>query len=275
MLSIEEYVARRKREDKLNEFSLDDRMTNMKKCMDYVFEYFNQYLDETKMDEKTFLNSERLDKYIKTLSQYEPEVQDWLVSIYDQYDRQINRSIIPLLKKDDLFFVYHSDSEFRNLSYDCYAKLVKKNPFLKEQTEYLFLFIRDYHHVQSQSLDADAVLISEEISQWVDQTWKKYEVNLLIFASDWASWFFDNEDLWPAKHRVKTNEAWRKYDYDHKQKHNLFNLNSLYTRISAKPFMKGKKQLLEVLVMYYWLHQIVGDEENYWQEYLERYLSKE
>ena len=69
MLTIEEYIARRKREDKLNEFSSEHRMGNMKKCMDYVFEYFNQYLDVTKMDEQTFLNNERLDKYKRTLSQ--------------------------------------------------------------------------------------------------------------------------------------------------------------------------------------------------------------
>lgn len=58
------------------------------------------------------------------------------------------------------------------------------------------------------------------------------------------------------------------YDYDHKQKSNLFNLNSLYRRISDKSFIKGKKQYLEVLMMYFGLHQIVGDDENYWQEYM-------
>jgi hypothetical protein len=55
-----------------------------------------------------------------------------------------------------------------------------------------------------------------------------------------------------------------------KQKNNLFNLNSLYKRISNRPFIKGKKQYLELIMMYFWLHEIVGDEENYWQEYLEK-----
>ena len=39
MLTIEEYIARRKKEDKLNEFDLDARTQNMKICVDYVFEY--------------------------------------------------------------------------------------------------------------------------------------------------------------------------------------------------------------------------------------------
>ncbi|MFD1907831.1 hypothetical protein ACFSQ7_33410 [Paenibacillus rhizoplanae] len=99
MLTIEEYMARRKKEDQINEFSLKDRTANMKICVDYVFEYFNQYLDITKMDEQTILNDERLDKYRKSISLYEIEVQDWLVQIYDDHNKQIDRSIGRSLKK--------------------------------------------------------------------------------------------------------------------------------------------------------------------------------
>ncbi|RXT05306.1 hypothetical protein [Ammoniphilus sp. CFH 90114] len=271
MKTIEEYIAQRKKEDNLNEFNLEARMENMKTCVNYVFEYFNQYLDMAKMNEQTFLNNERLEKYRKTLSQYEAEIQEWVIGIYDQYEKQLNRSIINILKKEELFFLYHSDSEFRSLSYDCYAQLIKNNPFLKDQTELLFLFIKDHHHIQSQPKGhINSIFISEEINQWAEETWKKYMVNLFVFASDWVSQFFNNEEQWPVKHRIKSNESWRKYEYDFKQKSNLFNLNSLYTRISGKPFVKGKKQLLEVIMMYFWLHEIVGDEENYWQDYLSK-----
>lgn len=243
----------------------------MKKCVDYVFEYFNQYLDVTKMNEQTALNRERLERYKKALSPYEPQIQEWLISIYDQYDKQLNRSIISILKKDELFFLYNSDSEFRSLSYECYAQLVKKNPFLKDQTEQLFLFIKDHHQIQSQPTGhINSIFISDEINQWTEKTWQRYKVNLFAFALDWVSRFFNNEDQWPVKHRIKSNESWRKYEYDFKHKSNLFNLNSLYTRISDKPFIKGKKQFLEVLMMYFWLHEIEGDEENYWQEYLNK-----
>ncbi|MEK3876822.1 hypothetical protein [Paenibacillus sp. FSL M7-0420] len=126
MLTIEEYMARRKKEDQINEFSLKDRTANMKICVDYVFEYFNQYLDITKMDEQTILNDERLDKYRKSISLYEIEVQDWLVQIYDDHNKQIDRSIGRSLKKDDLFFLYNTDNEFRSSSYEIYALVIKK-----------------------------------------------------------------------------------------------------------------------------------------------------
>ena len=38
-----------------------------------------------------------------------------------------------------------------------------------------------------------------------------------------------------------------------------------------KSFIKGRKQELEILMMYYWLQDIEGDRE-YWKEYLDAVL---
>jgi hypothetical protein len=272
LLTIEEYMARRKKEDQINEFSLKDRTANMKICVDYVFEYFNQYLDITKMDEQTILNDERLDKYRKSISLYEIEVQDWLVQIYDDHNKQIDRSIGRSLKKDDLFFLYNTDNEFRSSSYEIYALVIKKNPFLKDQTEMLYRFIKDFYQIQSQPRGTEfQIKISAEVDLWIEETWKKYNVNLYAFCSHWVEHFFDHDEYWPRSHKIKSNEQWIKYNYDFKQKNNLFNLNTLYPRISGKPFIKGKKQYLENLMMYFWLHSIVNDDDNYWDEYMDKY----
>lgn len=271
MLTIEAYIAKRKNEDQLNEFNIQDRIQNLKTCVDYVFEYYNQYLDVTKIDEKTILNDEKLDKYRKTITQYEPELQEWLIDIYDTHNRQLNRSIVPVIKKEDLFYLYSSDSEFRSLSYVCYSKLINKHPFLKDQTEMLYLFLKDYQLTQSKAEENGRVSFYSEIDLWIESTWKKYRVDILLFCFDWVDRFYENKDKWPADHRKKSASQWEKYDYDYRKKSNLFNLDSLYTKISAKPFLKGKKQYLEIVMMYYWLHDIVGDDQNYWQEYLEKH----
>nr|WP_259549434.1 hypothetical protein [Heyndrickxia oleronia] len=268
MLSLEEYISKRKREDKINEYDIDARMDNMRICVNYVFEYFNQYLNIEEMEQKTFLNEERLVKFRNQLEMYDNEIQEWLVNIYDVHEKHIHRSIISFLKKDELFFLYFKDEEFRSCSYDCYAQLIKKNPFLKGQTEMLFLFIKDYHRIQSErEINTPSVLLTEEINEWLEKTWNKYKVNIWAFATDYLSRFFNDDSLWPLKHKIKSNEEWQPYFYDYKQKTNLFNLNSLYTKISKKPFIKGKKQYLEIIFMYIWLHSIWGDEENYWEEY--------
>ena len=270
MLSIEEYIARRKKEDRLIEFDIDARIQNMKICVDYVFEYFNNYLNITEAEEKTVLRNEKLDKYRKQLRDYEPENREWVLRIYNDYGKQMNRYIGNILKENPFFFLYNSDSEFRNVSYDCYSKLIKRFSFLKDQTEMLFLFIKDYHRVQSQQrFNFGVPTISEEINDWIDKTWAKHQVNFLIFTFDWIDYFFNNEDIWPSSHRKKALNSWRKYDYDYKQKSNLFNLDSLYRKMPKYSFIKGRKQEFEILLMYYWLHDMVGDEENYWQAYLE------
>jgi len=100
-------------------------------------------------------------------------------------------------------------------------------------------------------------------------------VNLLQFASDYCSRFFDHPGAWDATHTISTPGASRAYAYDYKQNSNLFNINSLYQKAADKPFISGKKQNLEMLLMYCWLHDIVGDEEGYWQEYISRVLPRE
>lgn len=100
-------------------------------------------------------------------------------------------------------------------------------------------------------------------------------MNLWAFASDYASRFYNDPSLWPSKHKKKSKEDYQEYDYDYKQKTNLFNINNLYTRISNKPFMKRKKQMLEILVMHEWLHSIWGDEDNYWEEYSNKVVKDE
>ena len=272
MLSIEEYIARRKKEDNINEFDFEARTYNMKICVDYIFEYFNNYLNTTEAEEKTVLHSEKLEKYRKQLDEYEPEVRDWAVNIYNEYGKQIHRYVGNILKEDDLFFIYNTDDEFRRISYDCYTKLIKKLPFIKEQTEMLFRFIKEYHRVQGQKhFEFGAPTICEEISDWLENTWTKHQVNLAAFAYNWINEFYDSEDMWPTSHRKKSQYSFRKYDYDYKQKSNLFNLDSLYRKMPKKTFVKGRKQEFEILFMYYWLHDMEGD-SDYWQEYLETVL---
>ena len=245
----------------------------MRVCVNYVFEYFNNYLNITEAEEKTVLKDEKLDKFRKQLREYDKEIIEWVVGIYSENGKQINRNIGGILKEDKFFFLYDSDKEFRSLSYDCYSKLIKKFPFIRDQTEMLFLFIKDYHRVISQpNNEFKEDYISDEINEWLEQTWSKYQVNLWVFVYQWGQYFYENEDLWPTSHRLKSNCNFRKYDYDIRQKSNLFNLDSLYRKMPKRPFTKGKKQEFEILMMRYWLHSLEGDEDGYWQEYLEKVL---
>ena len=46
-MTLEEYIVKRKREDGINEYDLDKRLENTRICVNYIFEYFNNYLEAT------------------------------------------------------------------------------------------------------------------------------------------------------------------------------------------------------------------------------------
>jgi hypothetical protein len=269
VLTIEQYISRRKSEDRLNEFDINARNDNMRVCVNYIFEYYNNYLNITDAEERTAIKDEKLDKYRHELRAYDKEVIEWLVGMFSEHEKRMHTQIGYIIKQYDFFFLYSSESEFRSLFYDCYAKLIKKFPFLKDRTEMLFLFIKEYHRIKSQpTWGRDEILIHEEISDWVKDTWVKHRVNLLKFVSDYINYFSDYDSIWPTTHKLKSKyyPESPKYDYDYKQMRNLFNLDSLYRQMPKKAFIKGKKQEFEILMMDYWLYSIEGDKE-YWQVY--------
>lgn len=269
MLSLEEYIFKRKKEDGINELDVKSISDNTRVCVNYVFEYFNNYLSIDKMEEKTIRKNGQVEKFREQLRDYSADVADWLVEIFDEHNRHMHRLIGNSIE-DEFFLLYTKDSEFRSLSYECYSKLIKRCPFLKDQTEKLFDFLKDYHRIKN---TANIPYICDEINTWLDYTMEKYKVNMSEFANKLANKFFDNENTWPVSHRIKSDCSFRKYDYDFKKKNNLFNIDSLYRKIPKKAFIKGRKQEIEALIMYYWLHDMVGDDEGFWDEYLKSIIS--
>ena len=134
------------------------------------------------------------------------------------------------------------------------------------------MFVKNFHQISSSpTWQTDIPFISEDINNWIDDTWTKHQVKITAFAFNWVSYFYDHQEIWPSTHRKKSLETWRKYEYDYRQGSNLFNLNSLYVRMPKKSFTRGKKQEFEILMMYFWLHEFDGD-DDYWQEYLGKVL---
>ncbi|MFP3122585.1 hypothetical protein OH784_07375 [Ectobacillus funiculus] len=71
--------------------------------MGYVFEYFNNYLGIEALEEQAVFSNERLTKYRKQLEQYDEEVQDWLIGIYANHDKQSQRSMINKNRRSAIF----------------------------------------------------------------------------------------------------------------------------------------------------------------------------
>lgn len=109
MFTIEEYILKRKKEDNLNEFDLDKSVENVKSCMDYIFEYYNNYLDTEEIDDNMVLNNTTLNKYRQELLEYDDDIIEWLVEVYDKHRSRLNR-IIGNILYDNIFI---SCNEYR------------------------------------------------------------------------------------------------------------------------------------------------------------------
>ena len=162
-MKLEEYILKRKLEDGINEFDLNKRMENTRVCVNYVFEYFNNYLDTAPADEKTVLHEQKVDKYRKVLSQYSPDIQDWLISLYSSHGKYMHKQLINLIT-DDYFLLYDRELEFRALSYDVYPKAIKRFKFLEGQSEMVFRFIKEVHRIKNAFHPYTDFYISDDIN---------------------------------------------------------------------------------------------------------------
>lgn len=272
-MRIEEYIAHRRKEDGIDEYNLEARSENTKIFVNYVFEYFNNYLDSIGGSEETILHNEKIDNYRqRQVKEYSAEVREWLVGLYAAHGKYMHIQLRNMIT-DKYFYLYDSEAEFRALSYEIYPVAVKRFPFLEGQSEMVYRYIKDYHRICN--LMNEEFHISKDIDTWILDTYKERRVNIYNFCCDYVSELFDHPERWPVKHKHKSQYA-DKYDlkpddslywdYDYRQKNNLFCLDSLYSEMPKKHFVNRKKQYFEAVLLYAWLHGIESD-DGYWEEY--------
>ena len=116
-MKLEEYILKRKTEDGINDFDRDKRTENTRICVNYVFEYFNNYLETTAGEERTILHDEKIEKYARMVERYSDDIQEWLVEMYSSYGKYLHRTL-PTFIQDPFFLLYDMEAEFRALSYD-------------------------------------------------------------------------------------------------------------------------------------------------------------
>jgi len=282
-MRLEEYIYKRKKEDGINEYDLEKRSEHTRICVNYVFEYFHNYLDTRSADKLTVLHEQKVEKYRKIIHEYNDDVQEWLLSLYISHGKYMHKQLMSFITAD-YFLLYDSEAEFRALSYDIYPRVIKKFKFLEGQSESLYAFIKDAHRVRGLKKPYNDFFISVEINDWIETTYRKFEVNIYNFCDEWLHCFYDDISLWPKGHKLKGKYYDKRpefqnvtvpesfyWHYDYTQKSNLFGLDTLYRNMPKKSFTRGKKQEFEAVLLYCWLHGITSD-AGYWTTYAETVL---
>jgi hypothetical protein len=249
LLSLEGYIAKRKKESGINEFNQEQKLENIKICVDFVLDYFVKYLNVSEDDIKTGLHKNKVVELEKKLAKFDKDIRNWIIEIFDKYDVRVDFRIWNSLKYTENFFICYTDHEFRELSYSAYNDHIKKLPFLKDQGELLFKLIKNLHRIKSECYHTpdDLGFLPSSIIGWLNSTTVKYNVNILRFVQQYCSDFSEKTYVYiPPKGPFDTAIV---KEYDYKVTKNLFDIDTLYQKVGNKPFLKGHKQELELLLM--------------------------
>lgn len=267
MLTLEEYITKRIQQETVDIYDLKYKQENMKQCIDFVFEYFNEYLDEGIVDRSFSKEGKKMQKYRKRVSVYSEEIQSWLIKMYKEYNTYTDTILINFIKQDQLFKIYSTEVEFNRLSYKCYAEISKKYKWIENYIPQMNAFIRDYHRIVTlvDEYDIDKYNIPR-LSKWVKNANKKYNINLINFAHDYAENFFDMSIKWD---RTKGIYLSRDINYEIINSKNKFDIKGLYSKCSYMPFMKNRKRDLELLIFLLYDEDIDNIPEDYKKKYLE------
>lgn len=91
MPTLEEYIKKRKREEGIDEFNVDERVANMGRCINYVVEFFDIYVDPEKKDMEYEKRKAKCKKYRNRIRNYPQDLVKWLVSIYMKYEARFDQ----------------------------------------------------------------------------------------------------------------------------------------------------------------------------------------
>lgn len=271
MITLDKFIEKRLKDDKKNLLDLDQKENNLQDCVNYIFEYFNTYINIDESRRLQIENDEKIEKYYWQIEKYSTEVQNWLIEVYSKYNKKINQQIPKLLKDIDVFLLTNSPESFRKYSYKCYSQLIKKYPFMENYTEQLYEFILDEHRILSNNYQLNQeneTSFNEKIDKYVISTADKYKVNLFAWAEVYSDNFFGYEHVWPVG--TCDIEKYGKSYNPMKAKKNKFNIDNIYSQISTLPYIKGRKKILEILVMYYWQKSISPVSDELYEDYMKQ-----
>lgn len=271
MITLDKFIEKRLKDDKKNLLDLDNKENNLQDCVNYIFEYFNTYINIDESRRLQIENDEKIEKYYWQIEKYSTEVQNWLIEVYSKYNKKINQQIPKLLKDIDVFLLTNSSESFRKYSYKCYSQLIKKYPFMENYTEQLYEFILDEHRILSNNYQLNQeneTSFNEKIDKYIIATADKYKVNLLAWAEVYSDNFFGYEHMWPVG-ACDIEEYGKSYN-PMKAKKNKFNIDNIYSQISTLPYIKGRKKILEILVMYYWQKHISPVSDELYEDYMKQ-----
>mgnify|MGYP006288780115 CR=1 FL=1 len=275
MPTLEEYIKKRKREEGIDEFNVDERVANMGRCINFVVEFFDTYVDPNKKNMEYEKRKAKCKKYRKRIRNYPQDLVEWLVSIYMKYEARFDQRAKYIIRQDPIYLLSYNEDNFLKLADIFLSKYVSEIPIIKgKEVMIAKLFKAEIglrHNKNSYSLQKYHQL-GNKINKWLKETYKTYGINISVFASKYIFDFYDKTHEY--EYDKEKGKVYLVKAYDYKNSDNLFAIDEVYKKNKKKPFIENRKLELEILFMHFWLSEIFG-EEGFWEVYLSKYPEKE
>lgn len=265
MQKIEDYIHMRKGKDKLDEFDFSKRSENMGTIIQYVSEYFNNYLTPEDYSEEILKLQQNLEKSRKRLEEDYPKSHLFIENFYMEHQKRVDTFIGKVVQNSLEAPIYYRFSDYMDIAKEVlYNRMLMKDES-EETLNNVAIAVEEYvikwntEPDRSSMKELDAVIV-----KWVIDAYDEYGVNLFDFTYEYI-------DDWGKKYTETTysrdtEEFYLINHYDYQYQDNPFDINKWYEQHKDRPFIEGKKYFLEMLMMYIWLFDIL-DDPSYWGEY--------
>lgn len=272
MLTIDEYIAKMKKADKLDEFDFLKQSVNMAAVMKYVLTYFNEYLTMETCDAETIKLKQTMDKLEEEIDRRYPKSMEFILNFYMQYKIRIHKEIDKWSENIPYFSFFYCEEDFSSAAKSfCISYKLKVENMEEYESEITTLFA-EIKHQNTEGLNlSEMIHLDNNIVQWVKETYRQYGVNLFSFAYNLADIYHDRY----VKHERErfVERPYYVNNYNHRYNNNPFDIDRIYEDNKHRPFLENKRGELEMLVMHEWLFTMVYD-DDYWPEYVNLCVSR-
>lgn len=272
MLTIEDYISSRKKKDKLDEFDFQKHSENMGAVIQYVMEYFNEYLSLEDYSYEQVKTQQVIDKFKEGIIENFPTTYEFIISYYWSNKKRIDKLVSKAYEEiEDIELFYLPEDDIKVAEYVCKKKLGVAAT--EELLSNIATMSKEYRETQIEKPSiSDMKELDNAISDWVIEVYREHKVNLLDYAREISYKFYERYVDREYDRQTETFYYINKYDYRYQD--NPFNINDIYNRNKYREFIDGHKGELEMLIMYFWLFEDVHD-ESYWPEYVNLCIENE
>ena len=272
MLTIDEYIAKMKRAEKLDEFDFTKNTENMTAVVKYVMSYFNEYLCMETCDAEVIKLKHITEKLDEEIGKKYPHSKDFILSFYLQYRIRIHKELEKRIQNELYFPFYYTEQDFSSLAENFCNKYKIIDTYMNEYRKDIAILISeikkcntDVPHV------SEMIRLDSRIVSWVRETYREYGVNLYAFAYDLSNSYYERYVKYERGDYGR--QIFQVNNYNHRYNANPFDIDRIYEDNKQRPFLENKCGELEMIVMHEWLFNCIYD-DDYWSEYVNLCVSR-